>query len=119
MMSSSAWKSFVIEAVRDVADREFQERSWFNKSTTEVSSPDEVICTLFDDALFEEFLESDEIGLNDIQRQLGKKLAKAMSQYNCIIDTKLDAQAVFDDPTWGRIRKLAQDFLDSILGRTF
>lgn len=64
MMSPQVWKTNVMSAVKAIADEQFQRAAWFGLLPNVVSSPEEMICTLFDDFVFGDFLNASEIGLS-------------------------------------------------------
>lgn len=112
-MSPKLWRERIIEAVQDIADEKFQKSAWFAKSE-EISSPEEVYSRLFDDFIFDEFLESDEVGLTADQKQKGRYLVEAMNAYPENSSNLPSPEVVIDDPQWKRIREVAQDFLNSL-----
>jgi hypothetical protein len=57
MMDFETWKNMILDVATQVSDREFQRSAWFGKGE-HVSSPDELYNGLFDDSMFEKFLET-------------------------------------------------------------
>lgn len=107
------WKNNIKEVVKDIADKGFQEEAWFGKGDY-ISSPDEVYCTLFDDFIFEDFLENNEAGLTDTQKNLGYKLVSALESYSPKDQALAEPSKIINDPEWDRVRGAAQEFLDSL-----
>jgi hypothetical protein len=54
-MDRGAWKALIVAALDNMANEELQRRSWTGIGP-EVSSPIEMICALFDDAILMEFI---------------------------------------------------------------
>ena len=109
------WTTLITDSVDRLADRNYQERAWFDKSN-EVSSPDEMFCQLFDDLDFESYLRSEAIRLTERQRELGRVLEARMNHYANRTPSILDPYTVINDPEWDEIRKAAQDFGNSLKG---
>ena len=112
-MNILLWKNNIKEAVKDIADKNFQEEAWFGKGDY-ISSPDELYCTLFDDFIFEDFLENDEAGLTDTQKRLGYKLISALESYSPKGQSLPEPGQMINDPEWSKVRDVAQAFFDSL-----
>lgn len=108
------WVRVIAKAVWQIADREYQERSWFGLSATEVGSADEAFNRLFSDLDFEDFLESPHVQLTNQQHQLGAALRDRMNEYASRTPTNLSDPEVFNDPAWDEIRQAARRFFDSL-----
>ena len=113
MMSAEVWLSRIKEAVSAIADRDYQQRAWF-ESGPEVSSPVEMYCNLFDDFDYGNFLCSPQVGLTDEQKDLGTTLKEKMDAYSALIGDQPDPSDVIDDPRWDEIRQAAQRLLDKL-----
>jgi hypothetical protein len=111
-MEPSFWKECVLKVVSKIADKPYQERTWFSDGG-ELSSPSDLFCELFDDYIFDEFLSSSDVGMNDVQRSLGIELKKIMNEYAPNDDNLEDVKKIFDDPKWEDIRETAKQFLNS------
>lgn len=113
MIDAALWRENVIKAVKDIANKKFQQRSWFGKSI-EMSSPDEVYNTLFDDVLFEDFLQSSDIGLTKSQQKCGLALIDALESYSPNGSRLPSPEVMIDDPKWQVARNAANTFLESL-----
>lgn len=115
-MTLDTWKTFVVEAAQRISDRAFQERTWFGTGS-QVSSPDELCCGLFDDALFEDFLLDGRIGLTPEQLSAGLALKAALENASAVVDNATDFQRLtqlIDDPVWTEARRRAKRFVKSM-----
>ena len=108
------WTRLIAEAVCQTADWEYQKRSWFGLSATEVGSADETFSRLFDDVDFDDFLKSPTVRLTDRQRELGDSLKDRMNLYASQTPEHLNDAEVFGDPAWEEIRQAARRFLDAL-----
>jgi len=109
-MDTNSWKGAVLNVVRKIADKSYQQAAWFGVGT-HISSPEEIYCELFDDFIYDEFLDSVDMPMTDHQRVLGMRLKDAMNQYADAVDYLADPVKVYNDPRWNAIRRLAKDFL--------
>lgn len=109
-MTPEIWKECILDSVSNIADKEFQKKSWFG-GTEYVSSPEEVYCQLFDDFIFDDFLDSTDISLTKEQRNSGNILRDKLNEYLKTLDVISDPEEVFNDPIWEDIRNSAQEFL--------
>ena len=80
MINIELWRHNMTEAVREIADDEFQRRVWLGAGP-EVSSPDEAYNMLLDDFQFEAFLALADNGLSDTQREKGTALVASLKRY--------------------------------------
>jgi hypothetical protein len=107
-MTVEGWKMMIETVVRDIADSRFQEQAWFGLGP-DVSSPDELYCQLFDDAMFDQFLDGNPAHLTASQLAAASALRLKMNEYQ--LDDKPDPRKVIDSPGWEAIRCAAQNFL--------
>ena len=98
------------EAVREIADDEFQRRVWLGAGP-EVSSPDEAYNMLLDDFQFEAFLALADNGLSDTQREKGTALVASLKRYSPDGEALPSPIDMIDDPKWEEVRGVARDFL--------
>jgi hypothetical protein len=104
------WRKHVCEAVDAIADLSFQRDAWFGRGRYR-SSPEEIYNQLFDDAVFEEFLQSADVGLNDLQRLAGQRLVEKMNFFDKLGGPSLPARVVIEHPVWKEVREAARRFL--------
>ena len=112
-ITGSEWTKLIKESAEHVADRAYQERSWFGQGP-EVSSPDEMFCRMFDDLDLEEYLKSGQVSLTPAQKGKGEQLRDAMNRYAARTGVSLDPSEVINDPAWEKIRKAAADFANTL-----
>lgn len=111
-MSPEKWRNNILHVVAQIASREYQQRSWFGIGT-ESSSPEELYCLLFDDFMYDEFLNSPAVGLTPTQKARGVELKEELDAYSELVGDYMDPAKVIDDPRWEGIRAAAQTFLNS------
>lgn len=111
-MDKNSWKNAVLDVVRKIADESYQKAAWFGMGS-QVSSPEEIYCELFDDFIYDEFFDSADMPMTDHQRVLGMRLKDAMNHYADSVDYLADPAKVYNDPRWNDIRRLAKEFLDA------
>ncbi|MGH7033807.1 MAG: hypothetical protein ACREFL_08775 [Stellaceae bacterium] len=93
-----------------IADRDYQERAWFNRSP-EVSSPTEMICGLLDDYSFEEGSQEPYLEISDAQRAACLRFAHLLKAFSRQHKGRLDEHDVIDDPEWEKIRVAARELI--------
>jgi hypothetical protein len=111
-MKPEVWKKHILDVVSRIADQKYQEKTWFGKSE-KISSPEELYCELFDDYMYEDFLNSPIVNLNSSQKKLGRELKIKLDQFSIKYGDFTDPKKVFKDPLWDKIRKSAKSFLES------
>jgi hypothetical protein len=107
-MTIDDWKRQITAVVRQISDRQYQQDTWFGGGTR-VSSPEELYCSLFDDALFERFLDENRHLLTARQLAAGNLLKTKMEGYN--LSEPADPAEVIDSPEWKGVRSAATNFL--------
>lgn len=118
MIDTQLWKKNVLEAIKDISDKSYQEKAWFGIGD-EVSSLEEMYCALYDSLLFEDFLTSRETGLNSKQMELGEILLKKLDKFSdAFPEEYVDPKVVLNHPLWIEVRKAAKEFLDSFSENT-
>jgi hypothetical protein len=101
------WRANIKDVLEQIADEEFQRQAWFNKLENVMSSPVEVVCQLYDDYLFERFVEDDKIGLSSDQRHAAREFAAMLSKF--LGETPaLDPHKLLADPRWATVRDEAR-----------
>lgn len=108
MIEKNIWISQIKKIIKDISDLEYQKRAWLGIGP-EVSSPEEIYCTLFDDFMVEDFLRSDEIELSEMQRSLFRKLIKDMESIAEKYSQKFEPKILLRDEKWLELTKLASE----------
>lgn len=95
--------------LKQLSDKEFQERVWLRGEGPEVSSYAEVVCQLFDDTALGDMLEAkkDEPVLSEEIDSIMIDLGKIFDE----IDYRTDTKDILNHPSWLRVRKLSSDAL--------
>jgi hypothetical protein len=110
MMNRDEWLARILSAVRHVASREFQERTWLGTGA-EISSPEEVYNELFDDYTFDLFFEKYASTLTSDQADVWQELKSRMERYGEKMPATPDPRKVLDDPDWQEVRESAARFV--------
>lgn len=108
-MDFTVWRQNVLGAAHRAADRTYQERVWFGHDPHKRDSPDDLICTLMDDLVFEKFLLDPRLSLSE--REAAARLYKAVEEYADSSPQVLKPADVIDDPQFERVRIAAKEFL--------
>ena len=108
-MDIATWKECVLSTIVQIGDREFQERVWLRGDGPEVSSWEEIICTLYGDCQFKEFIEEClalgvHLNLVNELRVFGIKLDSYLQR----TPETMPASDVLQDPEWATIVEHAQ-----------
>ncbi|MCC5832533.1 MAG: hypothetical protein JJU12_05775 [Chlamydiales bacterium] len=110
-MNPILWKKNILDTVKKISSKSYQKKTWFG-SNKFISSPIELYSELFDDYLFEQFLDSDIIELTYEQKELGIKLKEKLNKFSDQIEDFPSPYEVFNDQRWIEIRKLGRIFLE-------
>jgi len=111
-VSYDQWLSWILEAARHIASREYQEQAWFPGAKYR-SSPHEVYLTLMEDRLFDRFFETYGSSFTDEQTQSWKELRQRLEEYYDSLPTHPDPLLVLTDPAWEKVRESARIFVEA------
>ena|SRR5690348_3641458 len=109
-MTTERWLEIIKYELDRIADREYQERAWFNRSP-EVSSPEEMICMLLDTYGFEKGSQEPYLEISDAQRAACLKFARLLKAYAQAHKGRFNEHDVIDDPEWEKIRIAAKELI--------
>lgn len=106
MMGYREWIGGLLSIVKEIADKDFQERVWLQGRGIEVSSWEEMLCKFFDDYDADNFVDNhmDAAGLSVQQQHAMKDLRDALNNYSDRIGDSYSVQQILDDSEWHRIR---------------
>jgi hypothetical protein len=107
-----AERTLLIDGLRDLADRSFQERVWVRDAGPEVSSFTELVCQIFDDTGLEDLLESGGAG-----HELGAEAARELGTLSELIDAipeGLDVVTLLRLPVWSDVMRTAARAADLV-----
>ncbi|NGX53445.1 MAG: hypothetical protein K1000chlam4_00157 [Chlamydiae bacterium] len=107
------WKSAITCIVKDIADKEFQEKEWLSEKEN-ATSPRDLYCALFNGFSFVDFLKTPDKTRTEEQQLFGKKMVREMIGYFKLRGKNPDSEVVFDDPLWDNVRSTAQNYYDSL-----
>lgn len=96
----------IYEDILEISRRELQEELWLGKNPEKCSSYTEVMCRLFDDNNFENFINFSvyEIGFSPQLIEKLKLLSIKLDNYRELIDD----EKIINDPKWEEIREVAK-----------
>ena len=97
--------------IHEIASEDIQRRRWLNNDLFEISSFSEIMCRLFDDDHFEDFLR-DGNTLKQFSSDTIRKLTELKDMLNNYQEKSSDAEIV-DDFKWKEIGSKAGDVLKS------
>ena len=96
----------------ELADKEFQQRTWFSESGPEVSSFSELVCQLFDDTGLSDMIDSPEL-----EKQLGRVVAEGLRELDRKlddVDSSTEPSRLIESPAMEEVRRLARELLESL-----
>ena len=108
-MNKKEWFELIIQQIREISDKEFQKRVWVNADGPKVSSYSEVMCKLYDDYIFESYIEKYKSEIPSSMLIKLKSLNNMLNDYN-ISDSKTDAE-IIEDLEWKKIIGLAKQII--------
>ena len=109
-ITTERWLEIVKYELDRIADRDYQQRAWFNRSA-EVSSPTEMICMLLDTYSFAEGSQEPYLEISDAQRAACVRFANLLKAFSRQHKGRLDEHEVIDDPDWEKIRLAAKELI--------
>jgi hypothetical protein len=112
-MNIEYWKQEILSATKKISSEEYQQETWFGKGE-QISSPEELYCTLLEDFLFEDFLTAENNGLSEMQRSLGEDLKNKMNMFSDSINSYKNPTEIINNQKWEEIRQVALKFISSI-----
>jgi hypothetical protein len=116
MFSPRRWIANVVEAAEDIANKQLQEQRWMSPDLQAWERPEELINVLFDDSVFEGFLEEYASSFSTEQRRIAFDLRNTMNSYCDATSSYLDPKEVLADPRWEAIRQKASAFVHVFKG---
>lgn len=111
-------KGNICGVLQRIADENYQKLAWFNRHE-EQSSPDELINQLFGDYMFDDFIDSKDLNISEITRDLSRAFSLSLNRFCKQTPEFLDPQKVLDDPRWHRIREDAQALVKHLRENSF
>jgi hypothetical protein len=105
------WKGYIGGALWRLSSEQYQRLAWFNKHR-EQTSPEEQICQLLNDYLFDEFLLAQP--LSEQQRSSANRLIAGLKSYGGSSNTPINPYRAIDDPKWSKIRLLAGEAMTDL-----
>ena len=98
-------KTLLVECLRQLADRSFQERVWVRGEGPEVSSYVEMVCQLFDDTGVGELLDA-----GGAAKALGAEASQELAKLSGLLDgfpPGLDPASLLRSPAWTDVLRTA------------
>lgn len=116
MISKEIWLRNVTNGVKEIASAEFQEKGWVKGEIHDYCSYIDTMCGLFDDSLFDDFIDEQakKFGLTDDQIQKLDQLRQAIRKFEKRYGGYEDPSIIIKDPEWLKIRQIAKEVLKSL-----
>jgi hypothetical protein len=110
------WIHNVIESLKQIASAEFQEKGWVKAEIHDYCCYLETMCGLFDEGLFDEFVDirAKEFGFSEDQIKKLDMFRKAIHIFDSKYSRWEDPKVIISDPEWLKIREMAKDILKSL-----
>ena len=108
----SEWRNGIIKIVSAFANMDFQRAAWSGKIDTSFNSPDEMMCALFDDMEFNDFLKDCSSELSEQCVGAGQRLLQALKNYDWPMQANsIDSDMLLVQDSWRQICMIAANFL--------
>jgi hypothetical protein len=108
-MTEEYWKQAVIEGLDELSNQEFQEWVWLRHEGSEISSPGESVCELFDDTGLGDLMEIGGV-FSDKADQLLEDLQRSLKRINLY----QPIEKLLSSREWIDIRELALQALQEV-----
>jgi hypothetical protein len=116
-MTPERWIGNLLEAARAIADKENQERRWRAPDRYAWECPDELINVVFDDCVFDLFLEKYAPTFSEEQRTAAFGFRETLNDLCHATPQALDSAATLVDPRWDQVRHKAAEFVCAFEGK--
>jgi len=108
-MDLSFWSSQILIFVNEISDAEFQDSVWLRHNLSVQSSFTEVVCGLYDDFNFEQYIE--ELKYSGVNQSLLTPIEEFKTSMDRFLETKdstdICDKAILSDPQWHKVRESA------------
>jgi len=104
------YRDTIIEILNDLSDPGFQSRAFAGTDPEVVSSPNELICQLFDDFNFEGFVR-DELQTNQVGNRIAKKLTRLVNRLPDDLETAIGPKGILENQQWREIMSTAAELV--------
>jgi hypothetical protein len=109
------WRNNLIDVATRIGDTDYQERNWLRDDRPARENPDEIICSLCDDCLFELFLADCDFSFTVPQREAAQDLSSKMNQFLANTPQSLNPFETLRDPRWEVIQVAARNFVAAFI----
>jgi hypothetical protein len=116
-MTPERWITNLIEAARDLADKEKQECRWLAPDAYAWERPEEAINSFCDDCVFDLYIEQYGESFSGEQRNAAFGLRDALNAFCDATPQVLDPAATLADPRWQLVRQHAAEFVCAFKGK--
>ena len=117
-MPLERWINNVGEAAKSIGDTDYQARNWFREDRPAWENPNEMICVLLDDSVFDHFLTDCAFSFSDRQQQSAQDFSITLNRFLNEMPQDLDPHDTFQDPRWEEVRIAARSFVTESLSAT-
>jgi hypothetical protein len=100
------WHQLIFNDLKELSDKDLQVRVWIKGDTEYVSSYEELMCSLFDDNYFDDYLDVywKDLDINDQTKSKLHLLRNMLNEYSKGDKSELE---MINDPKWNEIIELA------------
>ena len=106
------WLNNVLSVVKEIADPKKQHEHWRHPNFS-WENPNELICCLFDDCMFKEFVEHHEATFSAEQRLASNELVGELQKFLAATPKTLAPDETLKDPGWRLIQRNAARFAET------
>ena len=105
------WRGNVLEAVERIGDKHYQETNWLRDDRPAWENPNEAICVLVDDCVFELFLQDCAFSFSNEQHQAATDFSIKLNRFLNETPKFLEAEETLNDPRWKDVQLSAIVFV--------
>jgi len=116
-ITPARWLENLLEVSGEIANQEHQELRWTANDRYAWETPDELICSIFDDCVFEGFLEQFNDTSSEEQRRTALAFRDSMNSWTENNPGFADNAKTLRDAQWEAVRKSARAFICAFTGQ--
>lgn len=117
-MTFKDWTKHIIGHLDELSDEEYQSRIWVRGEGPECSSFTEVVCGLFDDQRFDQYVRDimDEANLDEKEWCSVTEFKDTLNSFVTRVEGISDDVQIINDPQWPMIVSQARMIRDILMG---
>jgi hypothetical protein len=115
MMRKDVWQQKLLSAIKEIADKRYQDNVWLEKNPMKCSSYTEAICRLFDDFDLDGYLKKycQQKNFNDEPCHLLQDLRDILTKFDATLVNPVSDIDILKHPKWKLVIAKAQHVLDA------